>query len=198
MSAPLLAAGLLDPVHDAQRIFRTVMDAMARPGTINRLAVSLGRPAALAPGAAAIALALCDFETPVWLDPALAADDAVKTFLRFHTGAPIVARRSAATFALLSSGREPIVFEEFALGTAEYPDRSTTLVIAVDDLAEDEGWTLTGPGIADERRLRVGPLPADLPARLAANRALFPRGIDLVFVAGDRVSALPRTTVVQA
>jgi alpha-D-ribose 1-methylphosphonate 5-triphosphate synthase subunit PhnH len=41
--------------------------------------------------------------------------------------------------------------------------------------------------------LRAEPLPADLPRRLAANRALFPRGIDLLLVTGSRVAALPRS-----
>ena len=47
--------------------------------------------------------------------------------------------------------------------------------------------------IRDAQVLCAAPLPDDLPARLAANRALFPRGVDLILVAADEVAALPRS-----
>jgi alpha-D-ribose 1-methylphosphonate 5-triphosphate synthase subunit PhnH len=40
----------------------------------------------------------------------------------------------------------------------------------------------------------VDGLPHDFAARWAANRALFPRGVDLVLCADDTLVALPRTT----
>ena len=39
-------------------------------------------------------------------------------------------------------------FDRFALGTSEYPDRSTTLVLQVDRFGGGEGLSLAGPGIA--------------------------------------------------
>jgi alpha-D-ribose 1-methylphosphonate 5-triphosphate synthase subunit PhnH len=36
-------------------------------------------------------------------------------------------------------------------------------------------------------------VPADIVARLAANRALFPRGIDLLLATDDAAAALPRS-----
>lgn len=198
MAAAALAAGFADPVRDSQAVFRAVMDALARPGRVQTLAASPERCPRLPLGSAAVALTLTDFETPVWLGPSLAGDEAVTTFLRFHTGAPLVADPSVAAFAFLAPGEPLPPLEGFALGSAEYPDRSTTLVVPVDTLVEGTGWRLRGPGIEGDRRLSIGPLPADMPARLAANRALFPRGIDLVFVAGNRIAALPRTTLVEA
>jgi alpha-D-ribose 1-methylphosphonate 5-triphosphate synthase subunit PhnH len=41
------------------------------------------------------------------------------------------------------------------------------------------------------------PLPPDFQARLAANRALFPRGVDLILVSPDAVAALPRSVALQ-
>lgn len=197
MSAAL-KLGFERPVQDSQAVFRSVMMAMARPGTIRSMAAAVSPPGAMAPAAAALALALCDFETPVWLDPTLAADPEIPAFLRFHTGAPLVDAPASAHFAFLARDGEIPAFDTFALGTADYPDRSTTLVIEVESLAEDSGWRLTGPGIAGEARLSASPLPVDFVARLADNRGLFPRGVDIVFVCGERLSALPRSTFVEA
>ena len=108
-------------------------------------------------------------------------------------------RRRRRTSRFVSRGEEIPGFEAFALGTLEYPDRSTTLVIPVDEPRRGSAvGRLTGPGIAGEARLHAGPLPAASSAGLAENPALFPRGVDIVFVCGDRIAALPRTTVVEA
>lgn len=193
-----LKLGFARPVQDSQAVFRTVMMAMAMPGSIRDIPVAIDPPGALSPAATALALALCDFETPVWLDESLAADAAVAQYLRFHTGATLVAKAADAQFAFLAKGAELPSFDTFALGTLAYPDRSTTLVVEVETLSGDGGWRLTGPGIAGRTYLQAGPLPADLIDHLDENRSLFPRGIDLVFVCGGRLAALPRSTIVDA
>lgn len=196
--ASTLKLGFGRPVQDSQAVFRTVMMAMAMPGSIRDVPVAIDPPGALSQAATALALALCDFETPVWLDDRLASDPAVAQYLRFHTGATLVQNAAEAQFAFLAKGADLPSFDSFALGTLAYPDRSTTLVVEVETLADDGGWSLTGPGIAGRTQLRAGPLAADVIERLAENRSLFPRGIDLVFVCGSRLAALPRSTIVDA
>jgi len=198
MAEAALVAGFADPVREAQAVFRAVMMAMARPGTLRAIMPPPPPPAPLDAGLAAIAMALCDFETRVWLDAPLAASDAVTGYLRFQTGAPLTDDPAAAAFALISDPSALTGLAGFAQGTPDYPDRSTTLVIAVPSLAEGEGWTLRGPGIDGTARLAVGGLPAGFSGWLADNRSQFPLGVDLVFVAGDRVAALPRSTAVTA
>ena len=196
MSVLALAAGFADPVHDAQAIFRAVMTAMARPGTMQPLRTTLAPPAPLAPELAAVALALADHETTIWLDAALAQGREVSDFLAFHSGARRVADRSQATFALVSGAGAVPPLASFAQGTDEYPDRSTTVVVAVRGLSATAGLVLQGPGIKASVRLSIDPLPATFVAERAANRAAFPRGVDCVFVAPGQVAALPRSTVV--
>jgi alpha-D-ribose 1-methylphosphonate 5-triphosphate synthase subunit PhnH len=193
-----LAPGFADPVLDAQGVFRAVMDALARPGTVQALSSALVPPAPLPPELAAVALALADHDAPVWLDAPLAAAPAVADFLRFHTGAPIVADPGEAAFALVADPRALPPFETFALGVPDYPDRSTTLVLALDTIETGAGLTLRGPGIAGRATLAAGPLPTDFPGRWAANRSLFPRGVDLVLTAPGRVAGLPRSTDILA
>jgi alpha-D-ribose 1-methylphosphonate 5-triphosphate synthase subunit PhnH len=52
---------------------------------------------------------------------------------------------------------------------------------------------LTGPGIRGAQPFRAAPLPPDMSERIAANRSLFPRGVDLLLAAPKRIAALPRS-----
>lgn len=189
-----LAKGFADPVFEAQRAFRAVMDALARPGTVQDFPVELGPPAPLTPELAAIALALADHEAPLWLDAPLAAAAGVAAFLRFHTGAAIVAQPGEAAFALVCDPLQSPPLETFAQGTQEYPDRSATLVLAVSRLSNQPGLRLAGPGILDQAVLDTGPLPPGFAAQWARNRRLFPRGVDLILAGRGCIAALPRTT----
>jgi alpha-D-ribose 1-methylphosphonate 5-triphosphate synthase subunit PhnH len=189
-----LPAGFADKVLSAQSTFRSVMDAMARPGTVQRIVAGAGGPAAMMRGAAAIALTLFDHDTPVWLDPAMAATSDMAKWLKFHTGAPVVADSSVSGFALVSDGGELPPLDRFSFGTDEYPDRSTTLILQVESLTEGASFDLSGPGIDGTAVLRATIKPPELFERLAINATLFPRGIDLVLVADDAIVAIPRTT----
>lgn len=188
--------GFADQVASSQSVFRAVMAALSRPGLAVAFVPGVQPPRPLTPELAALALALADHEAPVWLDEGLAASPAVAAFLRFHTGARIVADPGDAAFALTVDPAGLLPFARFALGSDDYPDRSTTIVAAVDTLAGEPVLHLRGPGIPGRQTLSASPLPADLPARLAQNRALFPRGVDLLLVASGAVVAVPRSSIV--
>ena len=142
-----LPAGFADKVLSAQSTFRSVMDAMARPGSIQRIAVAAGAPSPLMRGAAAIALTLFDHDTPVWLDAAMSETADVTKWLKFHTGAPVIADSAICSFALIGDARALPALDRFAFGTNEYPDRSTTLILQVASLTEGTRFELRGPGI---------------------------------------------------
>jgi len=187
-----LATAFDNPVFASQSVFRAVMDALARPGERKTIAAPVKAPKPLDPAAAAIMLTLLDYETPVWLDPPLAKSAAVTDWLTFHTGAPITTAPELASFALIADPANAPAFERFNLGAADYPDRSATLVMQVEGFS-GETVTLSGPGIARTATFAASPLPADFAAQLAANRELFPRGVDLLFAHKDAVVALPRS-----
>jgi alpha-D-ribose 1-methylphosphonate 5-triphosphate synthase subunit PhnH len=182
-----------EPVLASQAIFRAVMDAFARPGEIKPLPPAQAAPGPLSATAAAVVLALLDYETPVWLDAPLANTPQVADWIRMHTGARVTAEPQAAAFAFLADPVRMPAFDAFSSGTADYPDRSTTLVLQVERFGSGERMSLSGPGIAAARSFASEPLPADFVERLAANRALFPRGIDLILVSPAAVVALPRS-----
>lgn len=194
LASAALAPGFADPVFDAQAVFRAVLDALARPGLPRDLVADLAPPPPLTPELAAVALALADPDAPLWLDAALASSPAVAGYLRFHTGARIVADPAEAAFALVSDGGGHLPLAEFATGTDEYPDRSATLVVAVASLTGGPALTLSGPGIRGTVDIAGGPLPAGLVEVLRANAATFPRGLDVLLVSAGRVVGIPRSS----
>lgn len=197
MEAQQIEGGFENPVFDAQTVFRAVMDAMARPGFVRSLPVLAAPPAPLSPNTAAVALALCDHDTPLWLDVPLQSSPAVKSWLGFHTGAPLARTADEAHFAIASSAGELMSLDNFAQGTQEYPDRSATLVLQVESLSSGARLLLDGPGIEKTADLSPLPLPRHFVEQWKQNNQRFPRGIDVIFVAPEGVACLPRTTRIQ-
>jgi alpha-D-ribose 1-methylphosphonate 5-triphosphate synthase subunit PhnH len=190
----VLAPGLADPGHDAQRLFRAVLDAFAHPGRITGLPDPPAGPGTISPATAGYLLTLVDRDTPLWLAPEFDLP-AVRDFVRFHTGAPIVARRDEAVFAVLSYDTASL--DGFAIGTDPYPDRSATLVIEVPVLGAGTARRWRGPGIDGKAAVAVGGVGPDFWQAWAGNHALFPCGVDIVFAAGSQLLALPRSIAVE-
>lgn len=187
MQAQALEGGFANPSSEAAHAFRAALQALARPGRIERIAGAQA-PAPVSPAAAGLLLTLCDAETPLHLAPSHDSP-ALREWLAFHTGAPIV-ERGQAMFAL---GRwaDLVPLDDFAQGTPEYPDRSATLIVEIEHLAP-EGARLTGPGIETQAHLSLPEI-----AGFRANRARYPLGVDFLFTCEDRVAGLPRSTNVE-
>ncbi|MEM9210688.1 MAG: phosphonate C-P lyase system protein PhnH [Pseudomonadota bacterium] len=183
-----LTKGFTRPAIDAAVVFRSVMNAMARPGRVYEI-LDVTPPPGLSPATAAVCLTLFDRETPVFLGPSIDTSE-VREWLTFHTNAPFVPSETAQ-FAL-GEWNDMLPLSKFPIGTPEYPDRSATLVI------NREGWDghtarLSGPGLKE-------PLCAQLPAiqPFAENSELFPLGLDVIFTCCSEVMALPRSTKLEA
>lgn len=196
MSAALdlarLAPGFADPGLESQRLFRRLMEAMARPGRIESAAEAPAPPPGIERAAGGILLTLCDQETPLWLPRRLAGSDAA-SWLRFHTGAPFTDDPAEAAFALAAPADLPSL-SSFSMGDPKYPDRSTTLVLDLPGLSVGGGVRLEGPGIATEALIAPQGLEAGFWAERDDLAALFPCGLDLILAAGDAFVCLPRTT----
>ncbi|WP_193180905.1 phosphonate C-P lyase system protein PhnH [Nisaea sediminum] len=191
--APHLTPGFADTVTESQQVFRHLLEAMARPGTVQTIDIDLEGPSTLDRAATAIALALVDFETPLYVSPALSTN-AAETYLKFHCGTRITDDPMEAAFAILDKAPESL--SGFNSGTDEYPENGATLLIQVDTVEAGGPLVLSGPGIKDTTRLDLPDVPAGFWTVRAAQQRYFPRGIDLVFVSGASMVAIPRTTTV--
>lgn len=183
MESQVLEGGFADLPVDAAHAFRSIMTAMARPGDIMTVAGAFP-PEPMSHAMGAVVLTLCDPETPLFLG---ASHDTapVRDWITFHTGAPF-AKPQGAMFAIGTWEELPLA--DFSCGTAEYPDRSATLIVACNTLS-NTGAVLCGPGIKDHARLSVPDLQV-----FQQNARMFPLGLDFIFTQGSRLAALPRTT----
>lgn len=186
-----LGGGFRDLAIDSQAVFRALLGAMAEPGTLAALAGHCSPPAPLGAAAGAIILAMADHDTPVYLDAAAAAGDA-GNWIRFHTGADVVDQPADAVFAVLAAAGDWNL-PAFAIGSAEYPDRSATLIVQVESVTSGEHVIVAGPGVPKPRRIAPHPMPEGWLESWNANTALFPQGCDLFLATPDTAIALPRT-----
>ncbi|MEM1151881.1 MAG: phosphonate C-P lyase system protein PhnH [Pseudomonadota bacterium] len=186
MQATALAGGFSNPAIQSSHAFRSVLEAMARPGTVQDIEGG-APPEPLSAAAGTVLLTLCDNDTPVYLAGKVDTDD-VRTWLAFHTGAPL----TGPSHAMFAVGEWDALMPlgSYTVGTPEYPDRSTTLVVECAEL-EAAGATLRGPGIKLEAALSLPETRA-----FQKNHALFPLGLDFIFTCGSRLAALPRSTEV--
>ena len=183
-----LSPGFADPVTGAQACFRAVLDAMARPGRIQTVS-GVHAPPPLCNAAAAVLLTLVDHETPLWLDPQA---DPARPWIAFHTGAGTPSNSTAFVMALSLPDLTIL-----PAGTHEMPETSATVILQVKALGAGQRFVLQGPGLRHPADLRVDGLPPGFAATWQQNHALFPRGIDLILCAGDRLTALPRSVTVR-
>jgi alpha-D-ribose 1-methylphosphonate 5-triphosphate synthase subunit PhnH len=176
-----------------QVVFRRLLDAMARPGTVARVAPHPEGGAL----AAAVALleAVLDHEVTFALLPEAPA---VRDALLRYTGSRVAAPAQADFLLCHGSGLDEglRVARE---GELEYPDRSATIVALVEAVAATpaagEGLRLAGPGVNGSIDVRVAGFTAAQRSAFADRNRGVPLGVDLVLVAPDgRFTCLPRYT----
>ncbi|WP_215781936.1 phosphonate C-P lyase system protein PhnH [Paludibacterium sp. B53371] len=189
----MLHTAFEQPVDQCQQVFRAVLSALAEPLLPRRLPCLPPPLPGLSEASAALLYSLVDQEVAVWLPP-LPADTLES--LRFHTGLQICRDVAQADFILLTRGCPLPALTGLKSGTAEYPDRSATLLIEVEQFntRQIEGC---GPGIPACRRFGAVGLAADFWTQWQQNHTRFPRGVDVILLAGEHIAGLPRSTRIQ-
>ena len=113
--AVALKPGFGDPSADSARCFRILLNAMSRPGLVQKDATELPAAGRLNPASVMTVLTLCDHESPVWLDDS--AGDEATDYIRFHCGAPITRDTSKAAFAFFADCPDPSMLTGFSIGS---------------------------------------------------------------------------------
>ncbi len=161
--------------------FEAVLWALSRPGEPRAL------PDA---GAGAILSALVDRECRAYAD-----DPEIETLLR-QSGASLVPLELADhVFAGLTTDSDLARFMRVPVGDMLYPDQGAT-VIAPAQIGSGTALRLTGPGIETARDIRLGGLHPRL-WEVRATLCRYPLGVEMLFVDGAQILALPRSTQVE-
>lgn len=183
--------GFADATHDAQAVFRSVLDAFSRPGRLQTLAASDGlqAPAPLSRGLTALLLTLLDGETRLHLAGPLGSE-AAWMYTRFHTGVA-VAERAAADF--VAERAADARWDGLQTGSDEAPQQGATLIVEAVSLA-GQALTLSGPGIETTQRMGLCGLPPAFWQQRIEMQRDFPRGVDLLLVCGSQLIGVPRST----
>jgi alpha-D-ribose 1-methylphosphonate 5-triphosphate synthase subunit PhnH len=186
-----------DKVFDTQKIYRQMLDAIARPGKICSMPpLDIRPPAGLSSAAAGMAFTLLDSETSFAVLPYAAA---WQEYIALNTGAGNSAV-DAAEFLIVEGSKNLPELAEANRGDLLSPEQGSTLIVLVDGIAESgkcARLTLSGPGIAGRIRMSVDGLhPANLERILKLNQE-YPLGVDVFFVdAAGRLAAMPRSSSV--
>lgn len=186
-----------DEVFDAQRHFRTLLDAMARPGRVARFApLAISPPEGLHKASAYVAMALLNgdatFHTTV-------GGGAAAAYLRANTHSREVGPESA-DFLFLEGDVPSHLVELAKAGVAAYPDTGATIVVQVGTVGASSAngglhLEVEGPGVERTARVCVTGLDGALLAAFVARNVEFPLGLDALLVSADEcVVGLPRTS----
>ncbi len=186
-----------DKVFATQRIYRLMLDAMARPGQILALPrLDIYPPSGLSGFVCGLAFTLLDGETAFAVLP---ENGLWQNYLAVNTGARPVSP-AAAEFVLLAGGAYAPPLAGINRGNLLAPEQGATLFVMVDAIAADGvgvRLTLTGPGVEGRRDVAVDGLNlANLDNILTLNQE-YPLGVDTFFTDRQgRLLALPRSSAV--
>lgn len=195
-----------DSVHDTVDIYRKLLHAMARPGTIGEIGRSAGKlTESLPEHRVALALAVTLLDADVRFAVEMASGKALEAAISLKTYSK-PANPPQADYLFADGGLPESAIRsllpQLAVGTLLQPELAATLIVSVQELSpatpEDATIAISGPGIRDQGFVGIrGLSPVWLSERDRANRE-YPLGIDLILFDGlGRLCALPRTTEIR-
>jgi len=168
-----------------QAIYRELLTAMSRPGTVVDLSDTVENRSALV----GVLATVVDGEVGLADPDGLVAE----------TDWPLLeARRdevSDANFVVVDGSLPPQDAFDPSLGTLSNPEQGATVLIVVGSLGDGElQLGFSGPGVDGTSELCVGDLNLDWLIRREPWVESFPMGVDVVLCSATCVAAIPRST----
>lgn len=174
----------------AHAAFRSLLDAIARPGSVGTL--SAPDPTFVA-GLEAFAESVLDAETSLsWIGEDVTE---IVNSLSVRHRCPLVPP-SESSFVVVGHAGAIGQIHGLRTGTPEFPEVSATLIYLVDSVHEHGGaHSWSGPGIPEAVFPRIDCLHIGELEELSLVNASYPQGVDAFFLDRQgRILALPRST----
>ncbi|MCW1927909.1 phosphonate C-P lyase system protein PhnH [Bhargavaea beijingensis] len=192
----------LDSVHDIQKVYRELLQCMARPGKIADTRETAAKADLIRechPATFLVAQTLLDAEVTFHV-LGDRAENIRRKIADYTFAAHAPAEEADYIIAPLCTS-EPELLEAMQAckaGTLENPHDSALWIIESGALGEPAGRKLSGPGIKDEADAPIALSDAFVSTRNRKTQE-FPAGIDLIFTDSDGgISCIPRTTAISA
>jgi alpha-D-ribose 1-methylphosphonate 5-triphosphate synthase subunit PhnH len=180
----LNVAAIWTPEHQ-QQTFRTILEAMSRPGSLH--AIHFDEQSNTL---SAVLATLLD-GTVTLADPGALVSVADWPLLQSSQD-----KIETADFIICKGQSKPDITPK--LGTLESPEQSATLILKVESLIEGAlSVLLTGPGINGSQSVSISGLDTDWLSNREDWVCEFPLGVDLILIDDKRLIAIPRTTKVE-
>ena len=186
-----------DVIFDTQRIFRSLLDAMANPGRIITLPdIRIKTPAAnMHP--LLLLMTLLDHEVSFCVMGG--AQTQVTEYLKTNTWSK-ESRLENSDFVLVYGGSSHGLIRGARVGTLEYPDEGATVIYDTDSIGDGGGdvlLKLSGPGIADKCMIGARGIEQNEIENVLMMQD-YPLGLDLIFSDNaGRIACIPRSTTVK-
>ncbi len=180
MAENIKAAYEFDFVHDAQAVFRKLLDVVANPGEIKNIRKESGKFKKGYSPLLALGCTLLDNEEKMYIEknPKLSAELHSLTLAK-------EAGLDEADYVFLSSemnyGSVEEILKNVKHGTYADPQLSATLLVFCKSIAGEEKLILKGPGIKGTKMIQVFPYIKKV-IQLRENMNMeYPLGVDLIF-----------------
>jgi len=187
-----------DKVYDTQKIYRQLLDALARPGKVCTLPeLEIQPPTGLSKPLAGITFTLLDSETTFSFFP---QNDVLEQYTCLNTGAK-ASLVPKAEFIIVDGMKDFPLIEEINRGTLLSPELGSTVLLMVDQVSiggTGTQMTLSGPGIKGQIKVVIAGLLSMNLERIVKLNQEYPLGVDLFFVdPRGQFTAVPRSSLVQ-
>jgi len=191
----------MDRVHDLQSVFRTVLLSMSRPGVISSVADEAAKVNLSSPcysGTLLVALMLLDTEVSFCaVSPRAAEFTRLFGSLTYAKSKPCHDADYIFVLADASGEARDAALSVAKTGLLTHPHRAATVIMEAQQITDDEGLVLRGPGIQSEHIVAIQTAGEWVGIRAEQNRE-YPLGIDLIFLDADaRLICIPRTTTIE-
>ncbi|MGE7905047.1 phosphonate C-P lyase system protein PhnH [Peribacillus sp. NPDC094092] len=191
----------LDVVHDIQTVYRKLVTATSRPGSLvvfEREAKTLDVQMECLSSTILLALTVLDPEVTFKVI-AKEGETVSRMINQLTYSKPVDLPEADFIFILHDASEEQMkeAIYKAKKGNLLNPHESAMVILEVPDVTKGDSMILSGPGIQGESFISLPNVSAWLGARNEKNIE-FPLGIDMYFVDQlDRLIALPRTTQIK-